>query len=311
MTSVSGTTTAHEPAVWGLVGNTPLIPLAVDGPGRLALKAEWMNPGGSVKDRPARAILRAGIAEGLLPGRRLLDASSGNTAIAYAMLGASAGIGVTICLPANASTERRQLLAAYGAEVIETDPLEGTDGAIAQARVLHKTNPDRYWYGDQYSHAANARSHFETTGPEIWRQSAGAVTHLVCGLGTSGTAMGAGRFLRSRNPALRVVAVQPDGPFHGLEGLKHMATAIVPALYDEAEVDETMFVTTEAAETEVGTLTRRDGLFGGWSSGAAAVAARKTLEREAGPTTFVVAIAPDGGGRYLSEVDRFEAARGR
>lgn len=302
----------QEPALWKLVGGTPLVPLHVTesaGSARpcLWLKAEWLNPGGSVKDRPAREILRAGIAAGALPVRRLLDASSGNTAVAYAMLGAAAGIGVTVCVPANASRERRDLLRTYGAELIETDPLEGSDGAIRRAGELAVAEPDRYWYADQYSHPANPEAHYRTTGPEIWRATKGAVTHLVAGVGTSGTLMGAGRFLKQKRPDLRLIAVEPDSPFHGLEGLKHMGTAIVPAIYDPSAVDETVFVGTEEAEWRVRALAREQGLFVGWSTGAALVAAGKLVSREAGERReppVVVVIAPDGGTRYLSEARR-------
>jgi S-sulfo-L-cysteine synthase (O-acetyl-L-serine-dependent) len=295
-----------EPALWGLVGNTPLIPLP---PGAahsrplppVFLKAEWLNPGGSVKDRAALFILRDGVARGELPGKRLLDASSGNTAIAYAMLGAAAGIGVTVCVPANASAERKALLETYGAEVIFTDPLEGSDGAIRAASELAATRASQYWYADQYNHPANARAHYLTTAEEIWRQTAGRVTHLVAGLGTTGTLMGTGRRLQEWNPAIELVAVQPDGPFHGLEGLKHLATAIVPGLYDPALPDRTEFVATEDAEDVVRRLAKQAGLFVGWSSGAAIVAA----ERMRPPATaVVVVVAPDSGQRYLSEYRR-------
>jgi cysteine synthase B len=302
-----------EPATWGLVGRTPLIPLDVarapGASGRLLLKAEWFNPGGSVKDRPALAILRAGLAEGALPSRRLLDASSGNTAVAYAMLAAPAGIGVTVCVPANASKERRDLLRMYGAELIETDPLEGSDGAIRRARELAAEEPDRYWYADQYNHPANPEAHYRTTGPEIWRDTGGEITHLVAGVGTSGTLMGAGEYLKERRPDVRLVAVEPDGPFHGLEGLKHMPTAIVPGIYDPGVIDQTVRVRTEEAEERVRALARASGLFGGWSTGAAVVAAERLLAGlegvdEIGREAVVVIIAPDAGSRYLSESRR-------
>lgn len=306
-----------EPAVWDLVGNTPLVP--IPGSPGLWLKAEWYNPAGSVKDRPARHILRQGLAEGALPGRRLLDASSGNTAIAYAALGAAAGIGVTVCVPENVSEERRRLLQVFGAQVIDTDPLEGSDGAIRTAREL-AAREDRYWYADQYNNPANAAAHAQTTGPEIWRDTRGAVTHLVAGVGTSGTIMGAGRFLRERNPNIRLIGVEPDAPFHGIEGLKHMPTAIVPGLYDASFLDETRRVSTEAAEAKVRTLARTAGLFLGWSGGAAVTVgvqllnearARAELERSGRlplprPEPLVVVIAPDAGSRYLSETRRLE-----
>ena len=303
---------APEPALWGLVGNTPLIPLppstALARPlPSVLLKAEWLNPGGSVKDRPALYILRDGLARGELPAKRVLDASSGNTAIAYAMLGAAAGIGVTMCVPANASAERKALLETYGAEVIFTDPLDGSDGAIRAARELAAEQPDRYWYADQYKHAANARAHYHTTAEEIWRQTAGRITHFVAGLGTTGTLMGTGRRLKELNPAIELVAVQPDGPFHGLEGLKHLATAIVPGIYDPALPTRTEFVATEDAEDAVRRLAKQAGLLVGWSSGAAIVAAERVLSAHppARPSeAVVVVIAPDSGQRYLSEYRR-------
>ena len=296
-----------EPALWSLVGNTPLIPCPPVHPSAgppLYLKCEWLNPGGSVKDRAALYILRDGVARGELPAKRVLDASSGNTAIAYAMLGAAAGIGVTVCVPANASAERKALLETYGADVIFTDPLDGSDGAIRAAGDLAGRRPDQYWYADQYNHPANARAHYVTTAEEIWRQTAGRVTHLVAGLGTTGTLMGTGRRLKELNPAIELVAVQPDGPFHGLEGLKHLATAIVPGIYDPALPNRMEYVTTEEAEDAVRRLAKQAGLFVGWSSGAALVAAGRVLcDRPAvGPSdAVVVVIAPDSGIRYLSE----------
>jgi cysteine synthase B len=297
----------REPALWGLVGNTPLIPVppstALDRPRPpLFLKAEWLNPGGSVKDRAALFILRDGLARGELPGKQLLDASSGNTAIAYAMLGAAAGVRVTVCVPANASAERKALLEAYGAKAIFTDPLEGSDGAIRTARELVAARPDLYWYADQYSHPANPRGHYETTAAEIWRQTEGEITHFVAGLGTTGTLVGAGRRLKELNPAVQVIAVQPDGPFHGLEGLKHLATAVVPEIYDPALPDRTEFVSTEEAEAMVRGLARQAGLLVGWSTGAAVVAATRVLTaRPQDCRTAIVVIAPDSGLRYLSE----------
>ena len=301
-----------EPALWGLVGNTPLIPLppstALARPlSSVFLKAEWLNPGGSVKDRAALYILRDGVARGELPAKRLLDASSGNTAIAYAMLGAAAGIGVTVCVPANASAERKALLETYGAEVIFTDPLDGSDGAIRAARELATARPDQYWYADQYNHPANARAHYLTTGEEIWRHTAGRITHLVAGLGTTGTLMGPGRRLKELEPAIELVAVQPDGPFHGLEGLKHLATAIVPGIYDPTLPNRTEFVATEDAEDAVRRLAKQAGVFVGWSSGAALVAAERVLSDRApvrASDAVVVVIAPDSGQRYLSEYRR-------
>jgi len=306
-------TRAAEPPLWGAVGNTPLIavPAFQRGAVELRLKAEWLNPGGSVKDRAALFILRDGIARGELPGKRLLDSSSGNTAIAYAMLGAAAGIGVTVCVPANASAERKRLLAAYGAEVVFTDPLEGADGAILQARALAAARPDRYWYANQYGHAANPLAHYRTTAEEIWRQTDGRVTHFVAGLGTTGTMMGTGRRLKELNAGIELVAVQPDGPFHGLEGLKHLATAIVPRIYDPGVAERTEFVATEAAEDAVRRLARNAGVFGGWSTGAALVGAERVAATCAtnGRVALIVAIAPDSGERYLSERRRVDGER--
>jgi cysteine synthase B len=307
-----------EPALWALVGNTPLVPLETFAVLRrpspsLFLKAEWLNPGGSVKDRAALFILRDGLARGELPGKRLLDASSGNTAIAYAMLGAPAGVGVTVCVPANASAERKALLQTYGAEAIFTDPLEGTDGAIRTARELAAARPDLYWYADQYSHPANPRAHYETTAAEIWRQTEDRITHFVAGLGTTGTLVGAGRRLKELNPAVQLIAVQPDGPFHGLEGLKHLATAIMPGIYDPRLPDRTEFVSTEEAEGAVRRLAREAGLLVGWSTGAAVAAAERiftTPYRSEPPSpATVVVIGPDSGIRYLSEQRRLAGER--
>jgi len=304
----------REPELWRLVGNTPLLSVRLSDRQTVRLKCEWLNPGGSVKDRAALFILRDGLARGALPEKRLLDASSGNTAIAYAMLGAAAGIGVTVCVPANATPERRALLEAYGAEVVLTDPLEGSDGAIRKAGELAAARPDRYWYADQYNHPANPRAHYATTAEEIWRQTDGGITHLVAGLGTTGTLMGAGRRLKERNPAVQLVGVQPDGPFHGLEGLKHLGTAIVPGIYDPALPDRTEFVSTEEAEAVVRRLAREAGLFVGWSTGAAVVGAQRVLTARPPAASFrdrptvCVVIAPDAGTRYLSEPHRLAGA---
>ena len=307
MTVVSDRDRFQEPALWGAVGNTPLLPLPL-GPaaGRLFLKAEWLNPGGSVKDRAARAILRDGLCRGELPGKRLLDASSGNTGIAYAMLAAAAGIQVTICLPANASPERRALLEIYGAEVILTDRLEGTDGAADRARELASEFPDRYFYADQYSNPANPRAHRETTGPEIWAQTGGQITHFVAAMGTTGTMMGTGGFLREKQPGIRLVGVQPDSPLHGLEGLKHLATTPhLPALYDPSLPDMVVEVPTETADRTARDLARNTGYLVGWSAGAA-VAVALDLAR-GNPEAYVVAIGCDTGSRYLSDPHRWTA----
>jgi cysteine synthase B len=305
MTAVGERATIREPALWQAVGNTPLLPVALpDGTGRFWLKAEWLNPGGSVKDRAARAILRDALGRGELPDKRLLDASSGNTGIAYAMLGAAAGIEVTICLPANASPERRALLEIYGAEVILTDRMEGTEGAARRARELARAEPERYFYADQYSNAANPRAHRETTGPELWAQTGGRVTHFVAAMGTTGTLMGTGSYLKERNPAIQLVGVQPDSPYHGLEGLKHLATTSeAPALYDAGLPDDLVEVSTETADRHARWLARTEGLLVGWSAGAAISVAIDLARRE--PDACVVAIGCDTGARYLSDPHRW------
>ncbi len=287
------------------VGNTPLLALRRVTIGlsprvRVLAKAEWFNPGGSVKDRAALNILRQAQAEGhLREGRRLLDSTSGNMGIAYAMFGAAMGIGVTLCIPANASPERIAILRAYGAELILTDPLEGSDGAILHARRLAEQYPDRYWYANQYDNPASWQAHYQSTGPEILHQTEGQVTHFVAGLGTSGTLMGTGRALREWNPKVQIVAVQPDAPFHGLEGLKHMPTAIRPGIFDPSFPDRTLEVSTEEAYAMVRRLAREEGLFVGISSGAAAVAAlRVAQELDSG---LVVTVFPDAGYKYLSD----------
>jgi cysteine synthase B len=257
-----------------------------------------------VKDRAARAILRDALCRGELSGRRLLDASSGNTGIAYAMLGAAAGVDVTICLPANASPERRALLEIYGAEVILTDRMEGTEGASARAREMAAEQPDRYYFADQYSNPANARAHRETTGPEIWNQTRGEITHFVAAMGTTGTMMGTGGFLKEQNEKIRLIGVQPDSPFHGLEGLKHLATTTQPpALYDPMVPDVVTEVATEAADRMARRLAREAGYHVGWSAGAAVFAALAILDQE--PTAYVVVIGCDSGVRYLSEPHRW------
>lgn len=297
--------TAQEPELWRVVGNTPLLPITLgSGWAGLYLKAEWLNPGGSVKDRAARSILRDALRRGELPGKRLLDASSGNTGIAYAMLGAAAGIRVTICLPANASPERRALLEIYGAEVVPTDRLAGTDGAVERARELAAEFPNHYFYADQYSNPANPRAHWETTGPEIWAQSEGRVTHFVAAMGTTGTMMGAGGFLKEKKPDVRLVGVQPDSPLHGLEGLKHLATTPhPPALYDPGLPDAVVEIPTETADRTARKLARKTGYLVGWSAGAA-VAAGLDILRDS-PDACVVVVGCDTGSRYLSDPHRW------
>ncbi|MGH9414927.1 MAG: PLP-dependent cysteine synthase family protein [Terriglobales bacterium] len=287
------------------IGNTPLVRLArigAEGAGvEIAAKAEWTNPGGSVKDRAAWRMIRAAEEAGQLgAGRTLLDATSGNTGIAYAMLGAARGHRVRVCLPENASVERKRILAAYGAELTFTDPGEGSDGAIRAARALAAAEPERYWYADQYTNPNNWQAHYYGTAEEIWQQSGGRLTHFVAGLGTSGTFVGTSRRLKELNPAIRCISLQPDSPFHGLEGLKHMATAIVPAIYDATLADENLLISTEAAHAMVRRLAREEGLLVGVSSGAALVG---TLEvaRQAGAGATVVTVFPDDGNKYLSE----------
>lgn len=285
------------------IGNTPLIRLTRVWPRESSVevyvKAEGFNPGGSVKDRPALYILGDAIERGLLAGgRRVLDATSGNTGIAYAMIGAALGLGVTVCMPANASIERRRMLRALGAEVILTDPLESTDGARHHARRLAEDHPERYWLADQYSNLANVRAHMETTGPEIWEQTQGRITHLVAGVGTSGTLMGAGAFLRAKNPRIHVSSVEPREALHGLEGLKHMETPDRPALFDASWLDRRMVAATDEAYAMVRRLAREEGILAGGSGGAAVVAA---LEVASGlEEGVVVTILPDTGTRYLS-----------
>ena len=268
---------------------------------RLLAKAEHLNPGGSVKDRPARAMLLDGLARGLLaPGKTILEATSGNTGIADAMLGRALGFPVKLCVPAKASAERRAILKAYGAEIILTDPLEGADGVIRAARELVAREPEKYFYPDQYSNPANWRAHFETTGPEIWKQTEGRLTHFVAGLGTSGTFVGVTRYLKSRSRSVVCVSMQPDGPMHGLEGMKHMGSQMVPAIYDPTLADAALEVSTEEAYAMCRRLAREEGVFVGPSSAANVVAALR-VAREARSAATVVTILCDGGGRYLSE----------
>ena len=288
------------------IGRTPLLELertAAKVPGlRLFAKAEHLNPGGSVKDRPARAMILDGIEHGLLtPGRRILEATSGNTGIADAMIGRALGFGVTLCVPGNASRERRAILAAYGAELVFTDPLEGTDGAIRSARTLAAARPDLYFYADQYSNPANWRAHFETTAPEIVQETGGRLTHFVAGLGTSGTFTGITRYLKGALPAVRCISVEPDGPLHGLEGMKHMATAIVPPIYDPTLADDRLTVATEDAFDTCRRLAKDEGVFVGPSAGANVTAALSVARSLDGEPATVVTVLPDGGTRYLSE----------
>lgn len=293
------------------VGDTPLLPLRrlsrnLSARTQVFAKAEWFNPGGSVKDRPALNIIQTALANGDLGnGKRLLDSTSGNMGISYATFGAALGIPVTLAIPASASPERLTLLKVLGAELILTDPLEGSDGAILEARKLAAEHPELYWYANQYNNPANWQAHYQSTGPEILAQTNGQVTHFVAGLGTSGTVMGTGRYLKEQSPQVKIVAFQPDDSFHGLEGLKHMPTAIKPGIYDESLADEQVQVKTEDAHEMVKRLAREEGLFVGISSGAAAVAAlRVASQLDEG---IVVTLFPDAGYKYLSDKNLWES----
>ncbi|MEK6303601.1 MAG: cysteine synthase family protein [Acidobacteriota bacterium] len=295
----------HEPLeAWEIVGNTPLLRLrnVVPQSSRVEIyaKAEWFNPGGSVKDRPALSMILDGERTGrLIRDKIILDATSGNTGIAYAWIGAARGYRVRLALPQNASEERKRILKSYGAELVLTSPLEGSDGAIREARKLYADNPDLYFYPDQYNNPANWRAHYETTANEIWEQTAGRITHFIAGLGTSGTFVGTGRRLKELNPAIKMIAFQPDSPFHGLEGLKHMETAIVPGIYDSTLADEDYEIGTEEAHEHTRKLGRSEGLLVGVSSGAALACALKVAGKiESG---VIVTVFPDAGDKYLSE----------
>lgn len=290
------------------IGNTPLIRLEQPVrhlPGITLLgKAEWANPGGSVKDRAAASIVRDAQSRGLLtPGKTLLDATSGNTGIAFAMLGAALGFPVHLAMPANVSPERKRILRAYGATIDFTDPDQGSDGAIRRARELAGNEPQRFYYADQYSNDANWLAHYRSTGPEIWEQTQGRITHFVAGLGTTGTFMGTARRLKELNPAIKAISFQPDSPFHGLEGLKHMGSAIVPAIYNPHLADRELEIETEAAYAMAKLLARQEGLLVGISAAAAVVACVKIAEEEAaaGREAVLVTVLPDSADKYLSE----------
>jgi len=312
---VSGMTTTRlfvPASMIDLIGGTPLVRLrtfGVDTPGvELYAKAEFQNPGGSVKDRAAASILREARRTGRLrDGVTILDATSGNTGIAYAMISAAYGYRLKLCMPANVTPERTRMLKAYGAEIVLTDPMEGTDGAIREARRLFAADPQRYFYADQYNNDANWRAHYETTGPEIIEQTEERITHFVAGLGTSGTFMGVGRRLREFNPDIQLISVQPDSPMHGVEGLKHMETAIRPGIYDHTLADEDVRVTTERAYAFTRRLASEEGMLVGVSSGAALAAALDLAERVR--KGVIVMVFPDSGTRYLTE--RFWDAEAR
>jgi len=308
-----GYSVVEEHGVWlaqgsleARIGHTPLLRLprinndlaeGID----IVVKAEYLNPGGSVKDRPALSMILEGERSGRLrPGMTIIDATSGNTGIAYAMIGAARGYPVTVCLPGNASNERKKILKAYGVEIIETDQMLSTDEAQRIAREIYSGNPQKYFYPNQYNNDANWLAHYETTANEIWVQTEGRITHFLNGTGTSGTFVGVVRRLRELKPELRAISVQPDSPLHGLEGLKHMATATKPGIYDESLVDETIEVSTEDAILLTRRLAREQGIFVGPSSGANLFAARK-LARSLRIPAVVVTIMCDSGERYLGE----------
>jgi cysteine synthase B len=291
-------------SVIDLIGNTPLVELRAVRDGvpdgvRLFAKLEGFNPGGSVKDRPAKKMIEKGIADGrLVAGKIILDSTSGNTGIGLAMVGAALGYPVKLVMPENVSIERKRVINAYGAEIVFSDPMEGSDGAIRLCRKILADDPDRYFKPDQYNNPANPLAHYEGTGPEIWAQTEGRITHFVAAIGTSGTIMGTGRFLKEQNPAVQIVAAEPEDAFHGLEGLKHMASSIVPGIYHEQELDLKLGIGTDDAYNMVYRLGREEGLIVGQSCGAAYVAALQVARTLTQGT--IVVIFPDFGDRYLS-----------
>ncbi|MBX2998933.1 MAG: PLP-dependent cysteine synthase family protein [Caldilineaceae bacterium] len=298
---VSGATTVLD-----AIGNTPLLDLSefahqrgVSEDVTLYAKAEWCNPGGSVKARAALAIVEEAERTGKLSADKILiDSSSGNTAIAYALIGALKGYRVHLVMPANVSAERKALVKVYGATLIESDPLEGSDGAIRKVRALVAADPDRYFYADQYNNPANWKAHYRTTGPEIWAQTDGQLTHFVAGLGTTGTFMGIGRYLKEQNPDVELVGVQPEDELSVIEGLKHLETAIVPGIYDERLVDRHLPIGPESAWETTRALARQAGLFVGFSSGAAVAAAIQIAKQL--DEGIVVTLLPDDGSKYVS-----------
>jgi cysteine synthase B len=308
MLTLSTASARSSGSILDRVGNTPLVRLAKierDYPGvEIHAKAEYFNPGGSVKDRPALNMIREGERAGLLDsGKVILDATSGNTGIAYAMIGAACGYQVKLCLPSNASLERKRILKAYGAEVVFTDPGQGSDGAIRKCREIYNSEPGKYFYPDQYNNPANWQAHFHGTGVEILEQTEGRITHFVAGLGTSGTFMGTTRRLRQDKPSVRCISAQPASPFHGLEGMKHMPTSIVPGIYDDSLADENLWVETEDAYRIVKRLAREEGILAGISAGANVFAATRVAARavERGESAVIVTIFCDSADKYLSE----------
>ncbi|HEY7168161.1 MAG TPA: PLP-dependent cysteine synthase family protein [Candidatus Binatia bacterium] len=292
-------------SVLDLIGDTPLLQITRIAEGgipsgvRIFAKLEGCNPGGSVKDRPALKMVQDGLRSGKLrPGKTIIDSTSGNTGIALAMIGRVLGYPVELVVPANVSIERKRIIQAYAANVTYSDPFEGSDGAIRQCRAIIERDPDKYFKPDQYFNEMNAQAHFETTGPEIYRQTKGEITHFVAGIGTGGTIMGTGRYLKNIDRKIKVIAVEPDDALHGLEGLKHMASSIVPGIYHEEELDEKIPVSTEDAYAMVYRLSQEEGVLLGQSSGAAMFAALKVARRLRSGT--IVAVFPDFGDKYLT-----------
>ena len=307
MSQTTSLDTGVTDSVTALIGHTPLLRLRrfeheVCTGVELYAKAEWQNPGGSVKDRAAIRMVLEGERAGLLTaGKTILDATSGNTGIAYAMIGAARGYPVTLCMPENVTPERKRILRAYGAEIVFTNPLEGSDGAIRAVRAMYESDPDRYFYPDQYSNPSNPRAHYLTTAPELWEQTGGKLTHFVAGLGTTGTVMGTGRRLKELNPAIQIVAVEPAEPMHGLEGLKHLGSSIIPPIYDPALHDRKLSITTDAGWDMTDRLLKDEGLAVGHSSGAALAGAYQVARElsEQGEKGRVVAVFCDRADRYF------------
>jgi cysteine synthase B len=291
-------------SILDLIGNTPLLEIQKISAGlspqvKIYAKLEGMNPGGSVKDRPAWRMVQEGLRSGQLrPGKTILDSTSGNTGIALAMIGSVLGYPVELVMPSNVSIERKQIIGAYGAKVTYSDPMEGSDGAIRECRKILGATPEKYFKPDQYFNPMNPQAHYENTGPEIYRQTDGAVTHFVAGIGTGGTVMGTGRYLKEVNPKIKIIAVEPDDALHGLEGLKHMASSIVPGIYHEEKLDDKIPVSTEDAYSMVYRLSQEEGVLVGQSSGAALYAAIKVARRLRSGT--IVTIFPDFGDKYLT-----------
>ena len=286
-----------------LIGNTPLIELngfkELSSDKRIFVKAEWFNPGGSIKDRAALSMINDGItSKRLTSNKTIMDSSSGNTAIAYAMIGAALGFKVELVTPENINVERKKTLQAYGAKIIYSSPFEGSDGAIIEARKLAKNFPDKYFMPDQYNNKANPDAHYKTTGPEIWEQTNHEITHFISGIGTSGTAMGTSKFLKEKNKKIKTIGVQPDDSLHGLEGLKHIPSSIVPGIYNEDQLDEIYWANTEKSYEVMEKLVKLEGMFVGHSGGAVVLAALEELEMVDKAT--IVCVIPDGGYRYLS-----------